>query len=225
MLQLSACSHKPGPLGEGTIELDDFDFRTPIYDIFPERYVHPDYGADWYLVPRGKLYHKEICCDRSTDEALWITYTYSSYSQDDEYLSMAGQTFNAANFATTLDGRIFLVSGKIAEITQAASDDFIARLIKRYGEPTHTVASFTRDYDLYTWTLEDRTLQYAAVTTDEHNVLKIETEYDKDGSLTGIREGKRRVILKGYFYVIDAAWRDRFFGADYLKRGDFCYCK
>lgn len=32
---LGGCDQRPGPLGEKTIELDDFDFSTPITDIFP----------------------------------------------------------------------------------------------------------------------------------------------------------------------------------------------
>lgn len=34
---LSGCAQRPDPLGEKTIELDDFDFSTPITDIFPDR--------------------------------------------------------------------------------------------------------------------------------------------------------------------------------------------
>lgn len=224
MFSLFSCAQKPGPLGERTIELDDFNFTTPISEIFPERYIHPAYGPNWYNVPSGHLYNKETLHDSSTGEALWITYTHSSSSSDDEYLSMAGQTFNAANFATTLDGHIFLVSGKIDELTQTESNDFITRLTKCYGDPIHTVEDCFGDYDLYTWTLKERTLKYAVVTTDNHNVLKIEVKHNEDGSLVNIGEGKRKITLKGYFYVIDAAWRDRFFEADCRKEGDFCYC-
>lgn len=233
MVSLFGCTRKPGLLGEGTIELDDFDFTTSISDIFPERYIDPEFGYDgWYRVPSVSgtlgnytLYRRDTCFNFFRDKALWVTYQRASSCPADEYLSMADQVFPAANFATTFDGRIFAVGGTITEITQAASDDFIARLSKRYGEPVHTVESFSRDYDLYTWTLEDRTLKYAAVTTDEHNVLKLEIKYNKDGSPANVREGKRRNILQGYFYVIDAAWRERFLITDRAVRGDFCYCK
>lgn len=233
MTSLLGCTSRPGPLGEGTIKLDDFDFTTSISEIFPDRYLDPEFGDDgWYRIPSVPttfgdytLYRRDTCFNFSRDKALWVTYRQQSSFSTDEYLSMAGRTFDAANFATTFDGRIFAVGGNISELTQTESEDFIARLSKRYGEPVHTVESFCGDYDMYTWTLEDRTLKYAAITTDEHNVLKFEHVYNEDGSLADIRAGKRRNILKGYFFVIDAAWRDRFLITDRAVSGDFCYCK
>lgn len=228
MISLISCTSKPGPLGEGIIKLDDFDFSTSISEILPERYIHPDYGNDWFSVPSvcgPTLYHKETCCSYSTNEVLWLEYRYSSFCSGDEYLSMADRTFNAANFATTSDGRVFLASGKIEELTQTESDNFIAQLSKRYGEPIHTVESSFSDYDLYTWMLEDRTLKYAVIATDESNVLKIEMEHNEEGELTDLREGKRNSYLIGYFFVIDAAWKDKFLTGDHMVSGDFCYCK
>lgn len=32
---LGGCDQRPGPLGEKTIELDDFDFSTPLRTFFP----------------------------------------------------------------------------------------------------------------------------------------------------------------------------------------------
>ncbi len=119
---------------------------TPITDKFPERYTHPDYRADWFSVlsvSRSNRYNKEICYSYA-DEALWLEYRYFNSCSGDEYQSMAGQTFNDGNFATTLDGRIFLASGKIKKLARTKSDDFIARLSKRYGEPIHTVEFFLR---------------------------------------------------------------------------------
>lgn len=233
MSSLLGCTSRPGPLGEGTIELDNFDFTTSISVIFPDRYLDPEFGDDgWYRVPSVSstlgdyaMYRRDTCFNFFRDKALWVTYRRQSLCPADEYLSMAGRTFPAANFATAFDGRIFAVGGTISELTQAASEDFIARLSERYGEPVHTVESFSRDYDMYTWTLEDRTLKYAAITTDEHNVLKFEHVYNEDGSLADIRPGKRRNILQGYFFVIDAAWRDRFLITDRAVSGDFVYCQ
>lgn len=229
MLSLYSCAQQPGPLGEETIGLDDFDFTTPISAIFPESYVDSTYGSAWFQVPSCSgynLYHKEECFNFAGDSALWVTYQHQSSCSADEYLSMAGRPFPAANFATTSDVRIFAVGGSISGITQDASDDFIARLSKSYGEPVCNEESFgSRVYNLYTWTLEDRTVKYAAVTTDEHNVLKIEHVYNEDGSLADIREGKRRRSINGYIFVIDAAWRDRFLLTDCAVSGDFSYCR
>lgn len=225
------CTSRPGPLGEKTIELDDFDFSTSISDILPERYKKTtEYGNEIYLVPSSELgeniYERDSCRDYSTDEVLWIEYRHGMRCWTDEYLSMAGRTFNAANFITTLDGRIFVVSGFIDELTQAENDDFIAQLSKRYGEPEHTAESFfIEDYDLYTWTLEDRTLKYAVASTDESNVMKFEIERNEAGELTDIRPGERETHLQGCFFVIDAAWRDRFLAPGHTRTGDFVYCK
>lgn len=138
---------------------------------------------------------------------------------------MAGQTFQAVNLAATFDGRIFVVSGFVGRLTQAGNDDFIAQLSKRYGEPVHTQKSFGSAYNLYTWTLEDRTIKYAVVTTDQSNVMKIETERDQEGDPTDIREGERSTYLQGHIFVIDAACRDRFLASDLPRSGDFVYCR
>lgn len=223
------CTSKPGPLGEKTIELDDFDFSTSISEILPERYKkNTEYGYEIYLVPSvsgENVYERDSCRSYSTDEVLWIEYRHGMRSWTDEYLSMAGRICNAANFATTLDGRIFVASGYIDELTQAENDDFIAQLSKRYGEPVHTEESFCSDYDLYTWTLEDRTIKYAVVTTNESNALIIELERNETGDLTDIHPGERRTYLQGRIFVIDAAWRDRFLASDLTRTGDFVYCK
>ena len=224
------CTSKPGPLGEKTIKLDDFDFSTSISEILPERYKkNTEYGDEIYLVPSvsgENVYERDSCRSYSTDEVLWIEYRHGMRSWTDEYLSMAGRTFNAANFATTLDGRIFVVSGFIDELTQAENDDFIAQLSKRYGEPEHTKNSFfIEDYDLYTWTLEDRTLKYAVATTDESNAVKFEVERNEAGELTDIRPGERETHLQSYFFVIAAAWKERFLASGHPRSGDFVFCK
>lgn len=231
-LQLPACASRPGPLGEGTIRLDDFDFSTPICEILPERYKNTEYGDDFYQVPSSSGlgwngYGKETRRALDTDEALWIEYKHGSSTSIDQYLSMAGLICNAANFATTLDGRIFVASGYIDELTQAENDDFIAQLSKRYGEPVHTQESFCSDYDLYTWTLKDRTIKYAVVTTDDSNALILEMERNDAGKLfpTGPGKHEHRTYHQGRIFVIDAAWKDRFLASDHYPSGDFVYCK
>lgn len=107
----------------------------------------------------------------------------------------------------------FQAGGKINKLTRTESYDFIARLSKYYGEPIHTVEFLYRDYNLYTWTLEDRILKYAVITTDESNVLKIEAEHNEDGDLTDLREGKRGSYLIGYLFLIDTTWTFRPFQA------------
>lgn len=94
---LGGCDQRPGPLGEKTIELDDFDFSTPITDIFPDRYISTEWGEDGYL------YQKETCID-FYGNPFWITYSQMGSCDADELLSMGGHTFSTANFAVTLDG-------------------------------------------------------------------------------------------------------------------------
>ena len=108
---LGGCDQRPGPLGEKTIELDDFDFSTPITDIFPDRYISTEWGEDWYQVPTpstkdgedGYLYQKETCID-FYGNPFWITYSQMGSCDADKLLSMGGHTFSTANFAVTLDG-------------------------------------------------------------------------------------------------------------------------
>lgn len=222
-LSLNGCAQRPGPLGEKTIKLDNFDFSTPITDIFPEHFVDTTIGADWYKIPsymESSLYHKEACKDYE-DNPLWVTYKNLSSCNADKYLSMAEYTFCTADIVTTLDGRIFAIGGYEGDITQEDCDNFIAFLSKRYGDPERATGNFSSN--LYKWKLKDRTLTFAVKSTDEHNVLKIEKVYNEDGSLADIREGKRRNKLDGYFFVFDGEWYDRFVNTKCSKSGNITY--
>lgn len=220
---LNSCAQRPGPLGEKPIKLDNFDFSTPITDIFPAHYVDTTWGANWYKIPSytGSVSYSKETCEDYKDNPLWITYTHVSSCNADEYLSIGEWSFCSAYFATTLEGRIFAVGGSAQDITQEDCDKFIAYLSKQYGEPERSTGNFSSN--LYKWTLKDRTLTFAMKSTDEHNVLKVEHVYNEDGSLAEIREGKRKNTINGYFFVFDGEWYDRFVATKCSKSGDITY--
>lgn len=227
---LGGCAQRPGPLGEKTIKLDDFDFSTPITDIFPDRYISTEDGEDWYQIPTpstedgedGYLYHKETCTNYDGN-AFWVTYSQYGSCDADELLSMGGHTFSTANFAVTLDGRrIAAAGGCNRDITQEDCDRFIALLTKRYGEPEQRDGKWF-PVRLYKWKLKDRTLTFAIHETDEHNVLKLEKVYHEEDNTLEIREGKRKNRTEGYFFVFDGEWYDRFVRTQSMAKGDFSY--
>lgn len=214
LLSFSACASEPGPLGKETIEIDDFDFSTNISTILPDSYKNRDYEGS-YHVPSSDGTTNIMLREgrpRFQDSIEWYEYRSRSVSHGDKLLRMAGQTFNAANFAAALDGQIFLVSGYAYKIAAEQSAALIERLTKEYGESMQTRGKFfgEREYDLYTWTLEDRTIKYAVVETDQSNELKLDIPLDESGNPTDLREGERQPHLKGYLFVIDASWVERF---------------
>lgn len=145
-------------------------------------------------------------------------------NSEDEYLSFEGQIFHAANFMTTTEGRIMLVCGYARKIPEKHSRALIERVTQKYGNPDYERASFRREYDLYTWTLEDRTVKYAVVSTDQSNVLKIEKEHNEQGELVGLREGERETYINGYIYVIDSPWVEKIL-SNKQGSGNFVYCR
>ncbi|MDY3913503.1 MAG: hypothetical protein SOZ18_00885 [Phocaeicola sp.] len=225
---LSGCAQRPGPLGEKTIKLDDFDFSTPITDIFPDRYISTEWGEDWYQIPSpcteyGHLYQKVTRTNYGDGNAFWITYSQQSYCDADEFLSMFGYTFSSANFAVTLDGRRIVAAGGCNhDLTQEDCDRFIALLTKRYGESEQGDGKWF-PVRLYKWRLKDRTLTFAIHETDEHNILKIEKVYHEEDNTLEIREGKRRNRTEGYFFVFDGEWYDRFVRTQNMAKGDFAF--
>lgn len=226
---LLGCSSVPGPLGRQTIDISDFDFSTPITTILPDSYKSQQWGDGWYNIPETafddtNLLVRDSVHSWDTDELLWIEYRQQGTNSEDAYLSFEGQVFNAANFMTTPEGQIMLVCGYAWKIPQQDSNALIERITKKYGEPKYERASFCREYDLYTWTLEDRTVKYSVVSTDESNVLKIETEHNEQGELTDLREGKRETYINGYIFIIDAPWVEKILSAGQAS-GDFVYCK
>lgn len=226
MLPLISCAAAPGPLGEQTLDITDFDFSTPITTIFPDSYKSKTWGDRWYEIPQTAYYDTNLFVRDSirswdTDELLRVDYRQQGLNSQDEYLSFEGQIFHTANFMTTLEGHIMLVCGYAYEISPKASNALIERLTRKYGEPERRPKSTIYAYDLYNWILEDRTIRYAAVHTDESNVMKLEAEHNEQGELTGIREGERKPHLKGYIFVIDAPYVETVLTA--RAKGDFNY--
>lgn len=226
IFSLNSCAQRAGALGEKTIKLDNFNFSTPITNIFPESYISTEWGADWYDIPSLSsngtvLYRKEICKDYDGND-IWITYSNMGYCYADKLLSMYDYIFCSADFATTLDGHIFAVGGHISDMTQEDCNKFISLLSKQYGEPERSTGGFS--CSLYKWKLKDRTLMFAIHETDEHNTLNIERIYHKEDKKLEFREGKRRDRTEGYFFIFEGEWYDIFVNTNCLKRGNITYC-
>lgn len=153
-LPFIACASKPGPLGKKTIDITGFDFSTNISTTLPARYEYLGY-EDCYRIPETASDDtNRMQCDSvrswETNERMWVEYLRGSTSSEDQYLCFDGQIFNSANFITTLDGRIVLVSGYAYSISAQQSAALIERMTRKYGEPKITQESFCRkNYDRY----------------------------------------------------------------------------
>lgn len=159
-----------------------------------------------------------------SDEVLWIEYKQASETSLDKYLCFEGQILNTAYFMTDPEEKIMIAGGGAKKISKADSRALIERITKKYGKPEHKRASFSGEYDLYTWTLQDRTIQYAVVFTDESNVLKIEIERNEKGELMNLSERKRESYFNGYIFIINAPWVKKIHSAGEAT-GDFVYCQ
>lgn len=115
------------------------------------------------------------------------------------------------------------MGGHAHEITQEDRNKFIDLLSKQYGEPERSTGSFSSS--LYKWKQKDRTLTLAVKETDEHNVLKIERNYNEEDDTIEFREGKRRNRVECYFFIFEGEWYDRFVNTYSDASGNILYCK
>lgn len=226
---LLGCSSAPGPLGEQTLDISDFDFSTPLATLLPERYIDAEYGADWYNIPSAdgdtNFMRRDTVIGWHTNEPLWVEYLQMGTCSVDAHICFEGHIFNATNLITGLDGRIGVIAGQAAWDTKEACETLIERTTKRHGTPKHTTEQFcNKPYDLFTWTLDDRTIKYAVVGTDESNILKLEIDRDADGHLIDLREGERKQRSQSYIYVFDKGWAEKLSEAGQAS-GDFVYCQ
>lgn len=223
---LLGCSSTPAPLGERPFNITGFDFSTPLSALLPDTYRDTSYKGErfegCYLIPSAEDY--PILLQRDTIRtrdgvAQFIFCGRCNASQADRPILFAGQHFNAPNLAVSPEGHVIMIGGHLIAISDQDNDAFIARLTAQYGEPTAEYKGWRND--LYTWTLEDRTIKYAVRETSTPVPV---IEKDASGRLTNLYNEKPQQALTAYLFVIDAAWVERITSADNIE-GDLTHCR
>lgn len=211
-------------LGNRAFDITDFDFSTPLTTLLPDKYKDASFKGETYegsyLIPTTDglpiVLKRDTTFTREGIPQL-IFFTPCNVSQANRPILFAGQHFNSPNLAITPEGQIVQIGGYLFMTPEQDNDAFITRLTQRYGKPK---VEFKQSYDLYTWTLKDRTIKYAVVEASEP-ILVIEK--DASGQLNFDYEEPQQMV-DSYLFIIDAPWVEKILSTEQAS-GDFVYCK
>ena len=206
-------------LAKEAVQLENFDFNTKISTLLPADTKSKDY-AGYYQV-KGEFIQIDTIADDNfigKEKPLRIEYRQRSYSSRDVLAKVDDYEYNAVNLATTLDGKIMLISAVVGKTTINDSNDLVAYLTKKYGKPVKTNGDFaSKNFDIYTWQLKDRMIRYSMVLDNEESTLKIEVDQERKQ----IKGGDKNPHYTGYIFVIKNEYKDKIF--EYPSSGDFVY--
>lgn len=206
-------------LAKEPVQLENFDFNTKISTLLPADTKSKDYAG--YYQAKGESIEIDTISDDNfigNEKPLRIEYRQRSYSSRDVLAKFDDHEYNAVNLATTMDGKIMLISAVIGKTTINDTNDLVAYLTKKNGKPVKTKGDFaSKNFDIYTWQLKDRMIRYSMVLDNEENTLKIEVDQEHKQ----IKGGDKTPHYTGYIFVIKNEYKDKIF--ENQSSGDFVY--
>lgn len=152
-----------------------------------------------------------------TQRALGIEYRQQSSTSLDTMAVWGEQPFQKVNIATTLDGRIKVVSTVADPLTGSQSSYLIQRLTAAYGTPKKAKSARHERFTRYEWTTAGRIIRFVSAVDDESATLKMVVDPQK----STINSGKKEPHVVGYLFLINPALKQEVFGK--LSTGDFAY--
>lgn len=204
---------------EEPLQLENFDFRTKLSILLPEKTKSKEYNGYYEL--KSEMLRVDTISDGEfigSGKPVRIEYHQQSFSNEDILAKFGNEEFNAVNLATTLDGKIIFLNALIDKTDLKQTKVFIETLDKKYGKSTKTKGKFSDiNFDIFTWQLKDRIIRYTTVFDNEENVLKIEV--DKENKK--IMNGDKNPHYKGYIFIIKKEYKDQIFGK--VSSGDFVF--
>lgn len=209
-----SCSEPGKALDKTTLDLEHFDFSTPITTLLPES-TRDTGNKNWYRIKSTVLSADTTYEDafETSGKALWVEYREQQFTYDDALAKFGAQNFNTVNIVTTLQGNIMLLNGVAGRVSPSASKAFVAALDKKYGAAVKTQGEFIHAFTIYTWTLEDRMIKYVPLSDDEKGTLHIGA-----GKEAGASDPHYRAL----FYVIKKEYAAQLTGN--LHSGDLLHC-
>lgn len=196
-------------LSDGSLQLENFDFKTRISTLLPEDTKSKEY-AGYYQV-KSEMLEVDTVSDGEfigSEKPVRIEYRQRSFSTRDIMANFDDFDFNAVNLVTSMDGKLMLVNAVAAETDKVKTEDFVSKLSKKYGNSKKTKGEFAeQNFDIYTWQLKDRIIRYCVVLDDEKNTLKI--------------AGGKNPHYQSYLYIVKKEFQNQIFGK--VSSGDFVY--
>jgi len=224
MLPLVICcngqQNKPATsLDKEPVQLENFDFNTKISTLLPAAMKSKEYAG--YYQAKGEFIEIDTISDDNfveDEKPVRIEYRQRSYASRDVLAKFDDHEYNAVNLATTMDGKIMLISAVVGNTTIDDTNDLAAYLTKKHGKPVKSKGEFAnKNFDITTWQLKDRMIRYSLVLDNEDNTLKIQADQGSK-QITG---GEKTPHYTGYIFVIKNEYKDKIL--ENRSSGDFVY--
>jgi hypothetical protein len=220
MISCNGQQNRPATsLAKEPVQLENFNFNTKISTLLPADTKSKDYAG--YFQVKGEFIAIDTIADGNlsgNEKPFRIEYRQRSYSSRDVLAKFGDHEYNAVNLATTMDGKLMLISAVVGKTTINDTNDLVAYLTRKHGKPIKTKGDFANKvFDIYTWQLKDRMIRYSMVLDSEENTLKIEIDQKRKQ----IKGGDKTPHYTGYIFVIKNEYKDKLF--ENRSAGDFVY--
>ncbi|ADV48999.1 hypothetical protein Celal_1697 [Cellulophaga algicola DSM 14237] len=203
-----SCKNQVKPIGEGILDLENFDFDTKVSELYPERLKSKEY-TDSYIV---KGYTEESLVRVSGSEYLQGSkFSLDSIAKFDRHI------FQAVNLVATSDNKIKLINGVAHWVSSSEINDLFKLLNDNYGQPKNLICSWKNELVLYEWTLDDRIIRFVSTVDNDSNALNLDLIINKSYT---VRE--EEPVFSYYFYVLNLEYKKDILEDIYLS-GDLVY--
>jgi len=212
-------------IGDTPLDLEAFNFNTGIAVLFPEKNKSKSYNNAYeinlngnpersIMVEKEATFNDKYGKDRKENG---YEYHQKNWSNIDEVASFQTQFFQKINVATTLDGKIKVISGLADELTKTDSEKLLKLLTNKYVAYRKLKSSWNEKVVIYEWTKKDRIVRFATSYNDESNTMKIVVDQSKKT----VTEGEKQPHFVGYLFIINPSLKSEIFGK--MNSGDFVY--
>lgn len=222
ILIISCKGQKQGqPIGEGSLNLENFDFNTGISTLFPEKNKTKTYDNAFEIKVNDSetfMFQKDTTFVFSDSrKPIGFEYRQLNWSSRYSLADFQEYSFQKVNIATTMDGKIKIIGAVADGISSTDNNKLLKLLNAKYGAPKKLNGSWKDGLIIFEWTKKDRIIRFITVHDNENSTLKIEI----DPAKAKITEGKKNPHLTSYLFIINPAFKNEVFGK--LNTGDFVY--
>jgi hypothetical protein len=221
-LVFTVCNGQSKPIGDAPLNLAAFNFKTSIASLYPAKNKSRRYKNAYEVA--GAVHSQLVITDTTfatqpsgNQRAIGIEYRQQSSTSIDTMAVWGAQSFQKVNIATTLDGRIKVVSAVAEHLTSLQSGQLIEQLTATYGTPKKSKISRHEGFTRYEWTTASSIIRFVSAVDDESATLKMVVAPQK----STVNSGKKEPHVLGYLFLINPVLKQEVFGN--LRTGDFMY--
>ncbi|QXP52621.1 hypothetical protein [Cellulophaga sp. HaHa_2_1] len=208
-----SCKNEVKPIGEGILDLEDFDFDTKVSQLYPERLRSKDY-TDSYVIKGFK--DNESLAQVSVDGS---EYLQGGFYSNDSLAKFDNHIFQAVNLVVSADDRIKIINGVASWVNESEVKNMFNLLNEKYGKPKELICSWGNNLKLYEWTLSDKIIRFVSTLDDNSNALNLDLITNRNNK--NDKSGEEEPLFSYYFFILNPEFKkdmleDRFFSGAFL---------